>query len=109
MALKVGQKVVRIEGCGWRKSRRHAIPKRGVVYTVRAIVDRRSHGDRVDGVLLVEIVNPVQPYCCTDGQWRTCEVEILMDCLRPVHNTSIDVFTAMLEPAPRKAADLVEA
>jgi len=68
MAFHVGQRVVRVEGCGWRRSSRHAIPEPGVVYTVRAIVDRRSHGCDVDGVLLVEIVNPVQRYRCADGR-----------------------------------------
>jgi hypothetical protein len=111
MAFRVGQKVVRIEGLGWRRSSRHAIPEPGVVYTVRAIVDRRSHGYHVDGVFLVEIVNPVQRYRCADGRWRKCEVAILQDCLRPVRTatTSIDVFARMLEPVPQEPAELVDA
>jgi hypothetical protein len=111
MAFHVGQKVVRIEGRGWRRGSRHAIPEPGVVYTVRAIVDRRSHGCDVDGVLLVEIVNRVQRYRCADGRWRRCEVAIRTDCLRPVRTTtsSIEVFTNMLEPVPQKPAELVDA
>jgi hypothetical protein len=103
MAFHIGQRVVRIEGYSWRRSSRHAIPEPGVVYTVRAIVDRRSHRCDVDGVLLVEIVSPVQRYRRADGRWRRCEVAIRTDCLGPVRTTSIEVFTNMLESMPQKA------
>jgi hypothetical protein len=80
--------------------------KRGVIYTIRAIVPGASFGyhDR-DGLRLVEVRNPMRIYRAASGYCWT-ELYFLMAWFRPLHATNIDVFLAMVEgkkvPQPRR-------
>jgi hypothetical protein len=109
MAFQVGQKVVCVDD-RWSRSRyRPTDPKRGAVYTVRAIAPCKDHGHNEDGLHLVEIVNKPRSHRCPDGRRRKCEAAYRMSHFRPLRMTSIDIFTRMLEPAPRETAEPVKA
>lgn len=110
MAFRVGQRVVCVNTRNWpRDDRRPTYPKRGAVYTVRAIYPGRAHGYDEDGLRLVEIVNRRGTYWSPDGRRRRCELAFRMSRFRPLRTTNIDVFTRMLEPVPQESAELVDA
>jgi hypothetical protein len=115
MAFHVGQRVVCVDMRPRRKYLHHsawvapfAKPKKGGIYTVREVLDARPYGFDHDGLLLVEIVNPVLDYLAPTGPVR-CEQFFLAFRFRPLRTTSIEVFTRMLEPVPREPAELVDA
>jgi hypothetical protein len=111
MPFHVGQRVVCVNTRNWsdRSRDRPKYPKRGAVYTVRAIVVCTDRGYDEDGLYLEEIVNKPRLYEDPQGQLMKCEVAFRMSRFRPVRTTSIDVFTQMLEPVPQKPAELVDA
>lgn len=110
MAFHVGQKVVCVNTRNWpRDSYRPTLPKRGAVYTVRAIVPCRGQGYDEDGIRLAEIVNPTLSLRCPNGQRIWTELAFRMSRFRPVRTTSIEVFTQMLESVPQEPAELVDA
>jgi hypothetical protein len=79
--------------------------KRGVVYTIRGIVLGTSFGYNSDhdGLRLAEIRNPMRVYRAASGHvWA--ELYFLIARFRPMHETNIDVFRAMLKKAsqPRR-------
>ena len=84
------------------------LPAEGAVYTIRGTVDCRALGYDEDGLLLEEIVNPVRLRKAPSGPCRG-EVCFRISRFRPLRTTSIGVFTAMLEPAPKEPAELVDA
>ena len=114
MAFQVGQKVVcvdlRTRGDGLNPFYRGTmLPLLGAVYTVRHVFDAGRYGyDGEGALLLAEVSNPVRYYMAPAGPVE-CEQFFLDYRFRPLRSTSIEVFTAMLEPAPRKPADLVDA
>jgi hypothetical protein len=110
MAFHVGQRVVCVNTCNWpRYEHRPALPTRGGVYTVRAIVSCVADGYDEDGLRLVEIVNPKRRLRWPSGRCQRIELCFRMSRFRPVRTTSIDVFTRMLEPVPKEPAELVDA
>ena len=112
MSFHVGQRVICVDDrprVGVRAGRGdEAMPKAGITYTIRTILHREPLGLDQDGVLLEEIVNPVRWYTAPAGPIRA-ELHFRVDRFRPVRTTNIDVFTRMLEPAPRESAEPVEA
>jgi len=92
----VGQRVAYIgkeygkAGFGWE-----TLPKKGPVYTIRAVTVRGSE----EGLLLNEIVNCPAMY--GDGIY---EAAFPSELFRPVveRKTSIEVFTAMLNPSDKR-------
>jgi hypothetical protein len=76
------------------------LPRKGVVYTVRAIASRRFRGYDEDGLFLEEIVNPVIFIRSRDGTTRESELAFRMSRFRPLRATNIDLFLEMLEPTP---------
>jgi hypothetical protein len=118
MAFHVGQRVVCVDLRVRKKYLRplsaaawddpYEMPRKGGVYTVREVFDARAHGFDHDGLLLDEVVNPVLDWIAPAGPVR-CEQFWLTFRFRPVRTTSIDVFTSMLQPAPRELAPLVDA
>jgi hypothetical protein len=114
MDFRVGQRVVCVNTSRWprwlwRFGFKLTLPKQGGVYTVRAIYAGRADGRNEDGVWLVEIVNPTLLLKAPNGRLSTTELAFRMSRFRPLRTTNIDVFTAMLEPAPKQPADLIEA
>jgi hypothetical protein len=71
-------------------------PRKGSVYTVRAIAPRVVHGHDEDGLHLVEIANPTR----TRKDGSLLELAFRMSRFRPLRTTNIDVFLEMLEPVP---------
>jgi hypothetical protein len=93
MLFHVGQRVVCIvEGELWNPQPPSQRPERGMVYTIRELTNYAPPGLRFE-----EIVNPTLNYCEALG-------EMCFDatCFRPVKDTSIDVFTKLLNPTPTK-------
>lgn len=92
----VGQMVVCVDAApeGERLFKDFEIrPVKGCVYTIRALESVET--DVI--CLLEEIVNPILLY--EDG---ADEMLFRVSRFRPVRNTSIDVFTAILNKAPEK-------
>ncbi len=103
MTFHVGQRVTCVNVTPRRDGLRptHAgtvFPKLGGVYTVRDIFDARPYGHDEPGLLLVEVVNPLQQYMSRRGS-VVCEQFWLGFRFRPLPTTNIDVFKKMLEPA----------
>ena len=99
----VGQKVKCVNDRNWPTPRQFGaytplLPVRGRVYTVREVVPMMREGWDEDGLLLEEIVNPIQ----TRPNGNTFELTFRMSRFRPVRTTSIDIFRAMLEPVPTR-------
>src|SRR5262245_41415899 len=97
--MYVGQKIVCVNVRHWPRGfgYKPTLPKKGSVYTIRAIVPCRVlYGLDEDGLHLVEIVNPTQVSIFK------FELAFRMSRFRPVHTTSIEVFEKMLEPVPAK-------
>lgn len=88
----VGMKVVCVHTFNTLRLPGETYPVVGNVYTIR---DIQPHAEQI-GLRLEEIINPL--YYNDDTQ----------DCIfssirfRPVTKTSIDIFTAMLAPAPKQ-------
>lgn len=98
MSLHPGQRVVCIKdipvtgGYGTEKA-----PVKGKVYTVRDRMFSEHH--RAEAIRLVEVTNIPMDY--HDGFhecWFACR------CFRPVHETNIDIFKAMLVTNPKRVA-----
>ncbi|HYT40721.1 MAG TPA: hypothetical protein VEP90_00115 [Methylomirabilota bacterium] len=91
----VGQKVVCIED-DWNiyYEERVSFPKKGNIYTIRSM---EMIYDESLGLTFVEIVNPVEIY--DDGFG---EAVFAAYCFRPVKETSIDVFNAILKKVPTR-------
>lgn len=117
MAFHVGQRVKCINTRRWPRDllgRRAILPKKGAIYTVRDIVPKEAFRPGTyeepaeDGLHLVEVINPPivdrLPGCA-----RTTELAFRVSRFCPVRTTNIDVFTAMLAPAPKEPAELVDA
>ena len=85
------------------------VPVLGDIYTVRDIFDAAPYGYDEPGLLLAEVVNPVRSYICKTRRLVRVEQFWLAFRFRPLRPTDISVFTAMLEPAPREPAELVDA
>jgi hypothetical protein len=102
----VGQKVVCVNDQAWPRAYGYTpkLPKCGVIYTIRAIIDCRAWGYDEDGLLLAEIVNPKRIHV-TRFRPRLSEVKFRMSRFRPVRTTNIDVFLKMLEPDPLNFAE----
>lgn len=98
--FRIGQRVVCIrdvnEGYGWAATNKYSVPKVGCVYTIRDF-------DGADGLRVEEVVNPLMDCIHTaTGLHIFDEPSFDTDRFRPVKETSIDVFTAMLAPTPNK-------
>jgi hypothetical protein len=109
----VGQRVVcvnvRFRSDGLHPYQGEVMPKKGGIYTVREVFDAGRYGyEGEDGLLLAEVVNPVRHYIAPAGLVE-CEQFWLDFRFRPLRWTNIDVFTAMLAPAPKEPADLIDA
>jgi len=106
--LSVGQKVLCIDDRppGFQLKPREKLPTAGSVYTIRYIVPRSTyHGWDDDGVLLVEIHNPML-YRPKRKAFR--ELHFRARRFRPVRSANIDIFTQMLEPAPARDPEFVD-
>src|SRR5262245_24665425 len=95
----VGQKVTCVNDRNWPHWSEYGytptFPRKGSVYTVRAIVPCVVRGHDEDGLHLVEIVNPTQ----TAKEGSMFELAFRMSRFRPLRATNIDLFLEMLEPA----------
>ena len=69
------------------------VPRKGTVYTIR---EAYRYPDRRVGVRLREIVNEPRRY-----RQGTHEGRFLADCFRPLDDTKLDVFRAVLTDAPK--------
>lgn len=69
-----------------------SFPVRGRVYTIRAVF---RHTSGADGVWLEELRNPFAAKYGLEWGYKARR-------FRPVKTTSIDQFTALLNPAPEK-------
>ena len=60
--LHIGQKVVGVRDNRWPPCTSYVptLPKKGVVYTIRAIAPCKALGYNEDGLHLEEIVNPIR-------------------------------------------------
>ena len=107
----IGQKVVCVDDRlrTGRRYYRENLPKNGVVYTVREMVDARARGytDEDWGLRLVEIVNRKRWYTPPNGRIFT-EMFFSASRFRPLRSTNIDVFLKMLEPTPARERELVD-
>jgi hypothetical protein len=112
MIFYVGRKVVFVNG----RIRRDglfpyypstALPVVGSIYTIREVFDARPYGYDEAAILLDEVVNPVRRYIAPAGPVR-CEQFFLGNRFRPLHDTSIEIFTQMLQPVPTAPAEPVE-
>jgi len=70
------------------------------IYTIRRIFDTRQFGHNDVAILLEEVRNRPRAYTSARGRKVRCEQFWLGFRFRPLHRTNIDVFKAMLEPAP---------
>jgi hypothetical protein len=98
----IGQKVICVNARHWPRIRAYvpAFPKRGGVYTVRAIVPKRQEGYDEDGLHLAEVVNPIQ----TKRDSTTFELAFRMSRFRP--RTDIAVFRRLVESAEEEPTHL---
>jgi hypothetical protein len=106
----VGQKVTCVNDRNWPHRSKFGyaptFPRKGSIYTVRAIAPRIIHGHDEDGLLLAEIVNPPLVFQSADGTreselaFRESELAFRKSRFRPIRATNIDVFLEMLEPEP---------
>lgn len=93
--FRIGQQVVCIDDKDWRNPgligspAAPTTPVKGLVYTVRGFSPS-------DAVYLEEIVCAPYPW-----NWGIGEGGWLRRRFRPVKETSIDIFTAMLAPKPQ--------
>ena len=72
-----------------------ALPKLGIIYTIRAIIPcRELYGYGDDALHVVEIVNPPRPL--PSGSRH--ELGFRISRFRPVRDTNIEIFKAMLAP-----------
>jgi hypothetical protein len=105
----VGQKVTCVNDRNWPLASNFpgytpTFPRKGAVYTVRAIALRIMRGYDEDGLHLEEIVNPVLTIKSDTGT-RESELAFRMSRFRPLRATNIDVFLEMLEPVPAHATE----
>ena len=108
MCLFIGQRVVCVDASYWedRSHLKETLPEAGRIYTIRAIGDAELlYGLCGIGLLLEEIVNAERRYLCPRGR-VLCELCFRSDRFRPVHTTSIDIFTKMLEPVKVREPEL---
>ena len=112
MNFHVGQRVVcindRPRAGGNAGKGGETLPKAGTTYTIRELVPAGPLC-RNDCVRLEEIVNAVRRYTAASGERVWVELTFRADRFRPIRTTNIEVFTAMLEPAPKEPAELVDA
>jgi hypothetical protein len=70
----VGQQVVCINASNWPRwtkvDGRSILPKKGSIYTVRAIAPRIVEGHDEDGLFLGGIVNPIRRGRSPNGVWK---------------------------------------
>jgi hypothetical protein len=104
MSFDFGQQVVCVSEafspCPYWRRAVSALPKRGMVYTIRSI--REAHG--LIGLTFFEIVSPHAHF--SEGY---VEPAFNSKNFRPVRRTSIAVFEEILQdaPAPADATELV--
>lgn len=96
----VGQRVVCIARGDWPRARAEGlrVPVRGQVYVIRDVYVDPNY-DEV-GVRLVEVVNP-RDMLFNGEPWET---GWLADEFRPVRETDISIFTAMLTRVPEEVS-----
>lgn len=88
--LHIGQQVVCIvDTSGWGGFYGEILPVKGPVYTVRTI---EPYYNGI-AIRLNEIVNELHLYCC-----GVAEIQFDSKAFRPVVETNISIFTAMLAP-----------
>ena len=111
MGFRIGQRVVCVDTRKWPRDYdfRPKLPKRGAVYTVRAIVPCIADGYDEDGLRFVEIVNPRRLLRWPSGRRQRMELCFRMSRFRPVRTTSIEVFQKLLEPLPQEPGELIDA
>ena len=91
--FRVGQKVVCVDGSAhWGGHGDEMLPIEGEIYTIRELFDC---GDEGIGVRLVELVNEPRHY--NIGFMEGC---LIPERFRPLVQTGIGVFKAMLAPQP---------
>jgi hypothetical protein len=96
--LSVGQHIVCLNDHFTGRHLTQALPTRGQIYTVRAIVPCKAQGYEQDGLHLVQVVNRPRRWRTPRGGYRTTELAFRVSRFRPVRSTDISVFRAMLEP-----------
>ena len=107
--FQIGERVVCVNARNWpRYPDPVTLPTEGAVYTIRGTVDCHGLGYDEDGLLLEEIVNPACLRDLPSGPFRG-EVCFRVSRFRPLRTTSIDAFKAMLQPAPKEPAELIDA
>lgn len=96
--FRVGQKVVCVNDVFKRPKRPNVIrPIKGTIYHIRNFDYNRPFCEDPIGVRLIEIINPILSYNCGMDEtsfpcWR----------FKPVRETDISIFTAMLNPVTNK-------
>lgn len=94
---RIGQLVVCIRDFSSRRPLPGEVfPTKGMVYTVRDIVDGKLVGNNKTYIRLEEIVNPIEPRYGYEPAFHVLN-------FRPVKPTSIEVFNAMLKPVKEDA------
>jgi hypothetical protein len=97
MTFRVGEEVVCVNdsfSAGWRIVKNR--PRAGVVYTIRAVTIFDFGGETVPGVLLVEVVNPVENW--TGGD--VCECPFWIARFRPIGDRKSGIsFTQGADPS----------
>lgn len=97
MNFHVGQKVVCIDDEAYLGGEWHGPhPVKGSVYTVRAVGVRHP-------------MVPEEPCINVEEIMRELDAPFLARRFRPVKETNIDVFTAMLNPSPVKKKEKADA
>jgi len=99
VSFHVGQLVVCVDDGNWPWPEGHAaMPKRGVVYTVRESVVSWTNGHPC--VHLVEIVNPIGDY-----EGGVGEIWVAERRFRPVDETRLEVFRK-IAASPRQSIEV---
>jgi hypothetical protein len=88
--LCVGQKVVCVRDSRWPPCESYVptLPKKGFIYTIRAIVPCKALGFNEDGMLLEEIVNPVRLLYSPRLGFAEGELKFRISRFRPVRTTA---------------------
>jgi hypothetical protein len=105
----IGQKVVCVDD-RLRKGKRlyrENLPKNGVVYTVREMVDAAVTRTKIGCSGWLKLVNRKRWYTPPIGRIFT-EMFFSASCFRPLRSTNIDAFLKMLEPTPARERKLVD-
>ena len=93
VSFRVGQRVMCVDGSPhWGGMGDEILPVEGKIYTIRDLVDCKEEGI---GVRVDEIVNAPRLY--RTGFMEGC---LLPERFRPLVETNIDIFKAMLQPLP---------